>query len=180
MTSPDFTQNYFQLFELPAQFAVDGAALGKRYRHLQQELHPDRYAGSSSQEQRLAVQYSAFVNQAHSTLRRPLPRALYLLELQGMSQEQVSTQQIDGGFLIEQMELREKLESIHSLVEPETVLDHLVTEIAADIKVHQNEFAQAYAAGAQDEAAAACVKMQYLDKLQAEAEQLESELIDHI
>ncbi len=177
---PDFQQNYFELFGLPVAFELDRQQLGVRFRQLQQELHPDRYAGHSPQEQRLAVQYSALVNQAHATLRRPLSRALYLLELQGMNQEQVSAQQIDGGFLIEQMELREKLESIRSLVEPETVLDHLVTEIAADIKVHQNEFAQAYAGGALGYAAAACVKMQYLDKLQAAAEQLESELIDGI
>jgi molecular chaperone HscB len=178
MSTPDFKKNYFQLFNLPEQFALDQAQLGARYRHLQGELHPDRYAGSSDHEQRVAVQYSALVNEGYATLRKPLARALYLLELAGMSQQEISGQQIAGGFLIEQMELREKLESMDGLVDPDTVLDHLVTEISGDIKMHQAEFAQAYAADELAAAAAACVKMQYLEKLLREAEQIESDLMD--
>ena len=178
MSSPDFKQNYFQLFNLPVQFALDQARLGERYRRLQGELHPDRYASASDHEQRVAVQYSALVNAAYATLRKPLARALYLLELTGMSQEEVSNQPIAGGFLIEQMELREKLESIDGLVDPDTVLDHLVTEISGDIKVHQDEFAGAYAGNDLPSAAAACVKMQYLGKLLREAEQIESDMMD--
>ena len=178
MSSPDFSQTYFQLFDLPAGFSVDAALLGERYRRLQRELHPDRFAQASVAQQRLAVQYSAFVNEAHATLSKPLPRALYLLGLAGMSQEEITAQQIDGGFLIEQMELREKLESLHDLVDPDTVLDHLVTEITADIKMHQGEFEAAYARSDLAAAASACVKMQYLEKLLHEAEQVESELMD--
>ena len=178
MSFPDFKKNYFQLFNLTQQFALEQAQLGARYRQLQGELHPDRYASASDHEQRVAVQYSALVNEAYATLRKPLARALYLLELAGMSQEAISAQQIDGGFLIEQMELREKLESMDALVEPDPVLEHLVTEISGDIKAHQAEFAQAYAANKLPAAAAACVKMQYLEKLLQEAEQIESDLMD--
>ncbi len=178
MSSPDFSQNYFQLFDLPEGFALDGAQLGERYRKLQRELHPDRFAAARGAEQRLAVQYSAFVNEAHATLSRPLPRALYLLQLAGMSQEEISAQRVDGGFLIEQMELREKLESIHDMVDPDTVLDHLASEISADIRAHQDEFAAAYERDDIKAAASACVKMQYLEKLLREVEQIESELDD--
>ena len=76
------------------------------------------------------------------------------------------------------MELREKLESIHALVDPDSVLEHLVAEIAADIKLHQREFAQAYGEADLAAAASACVKMQYLEKLLIEAEQIESDLMD--
>lgn len=179
MSSPDFSQNYFQLFELPQQFAVDTQVLGERYRQLQRQLHPDRYASAAQHEKRLAVQYSAFVNEAYATLRAPLKRAMYLLELTGMSAEEVSGQQVDGGFLIEQMELREKLESLHDLVDPDTVLDHLVSEISGDIKGHQAEFEAAYNQSDLAAAASACVKMQYLEKLLQEAEQIESELMDN-
>jgi molecular chaperone HscB len=179
MSSPDFSQNYFQLFNLPQIFTVDAALLGERYRKLQRELHPDRYASASRAEQRLAVQYSAFVNEAHATLAKPLPRALYLLQLAGMTQEEISAQKVDGGFLIEQMELREKLESLHDLVDPDTVLDHLVTEISGDIKMHQGEFQAAYSRSDLAAAASACVKIQYLEKLLQEAEQIESKLMDY-
>ncbi len=179
MSSPDFTQTYFELFDLPVQFEVDTAALGDVYRQLQRELHPDRFASSADHEQRIAVQYSAFVNEAYAVLRAPLPRALYLLELKGMTQEEISRQQVDGGFLIEQMELREKLETMHDLVDPDTVLDHLVEEISTDIKQHQAEFQNAYTNTDLPAAASACVKMQYLEKLLQEAEQIESDLMDN-
>ena len=178
MVSPDFKQNYFELFDLPQQFELDKAALGARYRQLQQELHPDRFAGRTDHEQRVAVQYSALVNEAHETLSRPLGRALYLLQLSGMSAEEVAAQQVDGGFLIEQMELREKLESIDDLVDPEAVMEHLMDEISSDARNHQAEFVAAYQAGDIAAAASACVKMQYLDKLQTEAEQVEAGLFD--
>lgn len=178
MSSPDFKQNYFELFDLPVGFAVDSAALGARYRQLQGEMHPDRYAGASALEQRLAVQYSSRVNEAYDTLRHPLPRALYLLELVGISAEEVSRQQVDGGFLLMQMELREKLESMDELVDPDTVLEHLITEIGDDLGELRTQFARAYDAGDHSAAAAACVKMQYLDKLLREAEQLESDLLE--
>lgn len=179
MSLADFQRNYFQLFDLPMDFAVDLAQLGARYRQLQRELHPDRYAGATAHEQRLAVQYSALINEAYSTLRKPLARALYLLELSGMSRERIATQQIDGGFLITQMELREKLESLDGLIDPDVTLDHLVVEISGDMMHLQREFAKAYAGGELSPAASACVKMQYLDKLLQEAEQIESRLLDH-
>ncbi len=179
MTNPDFSKNFFELFNLPAQFGVDKDVLGEQYRRLQQDLHPDRYASVAPQQQRIAAQYSAMVNEAYATLRKPLSRALYLLELAGMSREKIAAEPVDGGFLIEQMELREKLESLGNLVDPDTVIEHLVAEIGRDIRAHQEEFAASYAAGDLDTAGSACVKMQYLEKLLQEAEAKEAELMDH-
>ena len=179
MTIPDFNKNYFELFNLPVEFNLDRGALGEQYRALQQDMHPDRYADAPAQQQRIAVQYSALVNEAYATLSKPLPRALYLLEMAGMSQEQIAAEPVDGGFLIEQMELREKLESLHDLVDPDTVIDHLVAEIGQDIRAHQSEFASSYTAGDLDTAGSACVKMQYLEKLLREAEEKEAQLMDN-
>jgi molecular chaperone HscB len=178
MSNPELQKNYYQLFNLPEQFTLDERLLGERFRQLQQQLHPDRYASASDHEQRIAVQYSALVNQAYTTLRQPLLRAVYLLELRGMTQGEVAAQKVAGGFLMEQLELREKLESIGDMVDPETVLDHLMAEIVEDIKIHREEFAQAYTVGDLEDAAAACVKMQYLEKLMREAEQIESAWLD--
>ncbi|MBT4520285.1 MAG: Fe-S protein assembly co-chaperone HscB [Halieaceae bacterium] len=178
MSSLEFSKNFFQLFDLPAQFELDQSLLGQRFRHLQQELHPDRYAGASDYQQRVAVQYSARVNEAYVTLRKPLARAIYLLQLAGMTGEDISSQHVDGGFLMEQMELREKLESIDKMVDPEMALDHLSNDISNAIKSHEVEFAQAFAREALEESAIACVKMQYLTRLLEEVEQIESMLID--
>jgi molecular chaperone HscB len=179
MSLLEFQRNYFELFDLPVDFAVDQAKLGERYREVQREAHPDRFASASAHEQRLAVQYSALINEAYATLRKPMSRALYLLELAGMSRADIDGQPLDGGFLITQMELREKLEAMHELVDPEPVLEHLIAEIGDDFADLQAEFAKHYKAGDTALAAAACVKMQYLDKLLLEAEQIESSLLEN-
>ena len=62
MSTIDLRQDYFQLFRLPRAFELDRAALGERFRQLQRELHPDRFAGRPPHEQRVAAQYSAHVN----------------------------------------------------------------------------------------------------------------------
>ncbi|MCL4104086.1 UNVERIFIED_CONTAM: hypothetical protein GTU68_034948 [Idotea baltica] len=174
MTALNFQKNYFQLFDLPQDFELDRQALGERFRHLQGQLHPDRFTGQSATEQRIAVQYSALVNEAYTILRKPLSRALYLLQLAGIEAEEVASQRLDGGFLMEQMEHREKLESINDLVDPETVLAHLMAEIATDTQTHMREFQQALNAENLVDAARACVKIQYLEKLNEEAEQVEA------
>jgi len=178
MSLLELQKNYFQLFDLSVGFALDQAQLGERYRQLQKELHPDRYASGTAHEQRLAVQYSALINEAYATLRKALPRALYLLELAGMSKEDISGQQIDGSFLMSQIDLREKLVSLDEVVDPETALEQLITDISGDVNQLHDQFSCAYSAGELAAAASACVKLQYLEKLLLEAEQLESRLID--
>ena len=76
------------------------------------------------------------------------------------------------------MELREKLESLAELVEPDEALDHLLVEIRGDLAQEQAQFAAAHAAGDLGAAARVCVRMQYLDKLLVETEQVEAELMD--
>lgn len=178
MPLPDFKQDYFQLFDLPPGFTVDQALLGERYRTLQGELHPDRFAAKPQAEQRLAVQYSALVNEAYTTLRNPLDRALYLMQLEGMDEGEVARQQVDGAFLMLQMELREKLESVGDSTDAEDALDDLIQDITGDLKALRTEFGDVYAQRDLDAAAQCCVKMQYLDKLLLEAQRLESELMD--
>ena len=68
MTSPDFTQNYFQLFDLPVQFDVDSPTLGERYRQLQRELHPDRFADDEDITNSSEVTISVFDQTAHGVV----------------------------------------------------------------------------------------------------------------
>ena len=71
----DFTRNHFELFGLPLRFRIDAPALQRAYRDLQRDVHPDRYAGGSDHEKRLALQASARVNEAYRTLKDPVARA---------------------------------------------------------------------------------------------------------
>ena len=104
--------NHFEMFNLPAQFALDSADLQQRYRQLQQTLHPDRFANASERDRLLAVQRSAQLNDAYTTLREPLARAEYLLQLQGIDLAHEQTTLRDPEFLMAQMEWRERLDEL--------------------------------------------------------------------
>ena len=78
------TQNFFELFDIPVAFQIDSGLVAERYRKLQQALHPDRFANASDSERRLSVQRTAQVNEAFQTLKSPLLRARYLLQLKGI------------------------------------------------------------------------------------------------
>ena len=97
--------NYFQLFGLTAKFTIDSAKLSELYQTLQKTVHPDKFVTASEQEKRLAVQWATQVNQAYNTLKRPLLRAIYLLELKEIKVE--TNPHLAGTFLMEQVELRE-------------------------------------------------------------------------
>ena len=74
----------FELFDLPPRFAQDGAALEARWKALQREVHPDRFAAQGAAAQRVAAQWSARINEAHRRLKDPQRRAAYLCELHGV------------------------------------------------------------------------------------------------
>ena len=96
-------QDYFSLFSLPRSFDVDKSALRARYRELQGESHPDRLAAASEAEKLAAVQLSSRLNDAFATLKEPLSRAAYLLELAGVSVAEVSQSDLKMEVLLEQV-----------------------------------------------------------------------------
>ena len=106
----NLSQNHFELFGMPVGFAVDAAALDSRYRELQREVHPDRFAAASQAEQRVSMQFATRVNEAYQTLKSPLRRAGYLLELHGVDPEFETNTAMPVEFLGGQMELREALD----------------------------------------------------------------------
>jgi molecular chaperone HscB len=103
-------KNHFELFGLPVTFDLDVPGLSARYRELAREAHPDRFAGGSDFERRLAMQMTTRVNEAFRVLKSPISRASYLLELKGARAAHAAA--VDPAFLVEQMELRERLESV--------------------------------------------------------------------
>ena len=84
-------ENYFALLAVPQSYEVNQADLSRRYRDLQREAHPDRFAGASERERLRAVQYSSQINEAYETLVSPTRRAAYLLKLAGVDSDMSST-----------------------------------------------------------------------------------------
>ena len=108
--SSDLHQDYFALFGLPRRFGVDTDRLEQAYLERQSQVHPDRHAHRSDAEKRVAMQWATRVNEAYRTLRKPLARARYLLELQGVDIGIETNTVMAPEFLMEQMEWREAVE----------------------------------------------------------------------
>lgn len=178
----NLSRNYFELFELPITFEVDLEALSLRYRELQRATHPDRFAGGSDQERRMAVQQASFVNEGFRTLKDPLGRARYLLELRGAPLDDTDTS-MPPAFLMEQMELREELEAVRGSDNPFGRLDRirgdieqrerdLVAELAATLDHGQGDVV--------GEATGSVRKLQFMRKLLAEVDAIEEDLTHEI
>src|SRR4030081_803783 len=105
----NLNKNHFELFGLPARFAVDAAALEARYHELQREVHPDRFAGAPDAERRVSMQLATRVNEAYQTLKSPLRRAVYILRLRGVDPEFETNTAMPPEFLTEQLSWRGRI-----------------------------------------------------------------------
>ena len=124
----------FELFAVPASFAQDRAALDERWKELQREAHPDRFAAQGAAAQRIAMQWSVRINEAYKRLKDPLKRAAYLCELRGAPIEAESNTAMPGEFLVEQLEWREALEEATSLDAVEHIREGLARAHAAALR----------------------------------------------
>jgi molecular chaperone HscB len=100
----------FELFGVPAQFAQDRGQLDARWKDLQREAHPDKFAAQGAAAQRVAMQWSVRINEAYQRLKDPLKRATYLCERQGAAINAENNTAMPAAFLMQQMEWRETLD----------------------------------------------------------------------
>ncbi|MBU7574740.1 MAG: Fe-S protein assembly co-chaperone HscB [Hydrogenophaga sp.] len=119
--------NDFEIFGLSPRFAVDRAALDARWKDLQREAHPDRFATADAQTQRQAMQWSVRINEAYQRLKDPLKRAAYLCELHGAPIQAENNTAMPAAFLMQQMQWREELEEAEGLDDLERMADEVAT-----------------------------------------------------
>ena len=75
--------DYFSFFGLPRRLGIDESELEKTFYSLSRQFHPDYFMGASPEERQASVERSSMLNDAYRTLRDPVKRAGYLLQLQG-------------------------------------------------------------------------------------------------
>ncbi|MFZ2651822.1 MAG: Fe-S protein assembly co-chaperone HscB [Burkholderiaceae bacterium] len=104
----------FELFGLARRFHLDRADLDERWRALQGQTHPDKFAAEGAAAKRIALQWAVRVNEAYQRLKDPLRRAAYLCELAGHPIAAETNTAMPAAFLVRQMELRESLDEARS------------------------------------------------------------------
>lgn len=174
----DWSKNFFELFGLPVQFDVDLADLLSRNRELQRQVHPDRFVSASAEERRLSMQLTTLVNEAYQTLRDPVRRARYLLELSGLKLDDETDTSMKPEFLMEQMELREALEEARAREDGLRRLAELANDIERRHAAKVDELRDCFGGGRETIAAArnAVRELQFLGKLLQEIREQEAEL----
>lgn len=166
--------DYFQLLDMPRGFELDLARLDNNYRQAVALVHPDRFAGADSSQQRVALEQASALNQAYDTLKHPTSRALYLLNQQQQLDEESTVQ--DPEFLMQQMQWREELEELSDFAQIDAFRLRLNNSRAAI----DSDFATCWSDTSQRELAERLLRrMQFLDKLLYETRQLEERLDDY-
>ena len=75
--------DYFTVFGLARDPMLDEQALANTYYDLSRQLHPDLHQTGTAEEREASLQNTAVLNRAYRTLRNPVQRGQYWLELNG-------------------------------------------------------------------------------------------------
>jgi molecular chaperone HscB len=161
---------YFALFGLEPQFALDQDRLTQNYRAVLAQVHPDRFAGAGPMERRAAVQIASHANQAYQVLRSDSARAAYLCAQNGTKADGEGTGALEPSFLELQMHWRESLADAVASSDINTI-ESLAAEVGAS-RVHLVEqIAQAIDMRRDFPAAAKAVRaLMFVDKMNSEIE----------
>ena len=73
----------FAALGLPRKLAIDLGALERRYHELSRKIHPDRFASSAAPVRDASLRATATLTRSYRTIRDPVARGLYWLELIG-------------------------------------------------------------------------------------------------
>ncbi|KAJ6656620.1 hypothetical protein lerEdw1_003507, partial [Lerista edwardsae] len=159
---PEPGQDLFRTMGCEVTFRLDVAQLQRQFWSLQRSLHPDNFSQRPQAEQGFSEQHSSLVNKAYRTLRSPLSRGLYLLELSGVELERGTDHQASPDFLTEVLEMNEKLAE----ADGEGKIEALGADLAAKQEELTEGVGRAFDRGDLQEAKRLLAKMKYFANLE--------------
>ena len=161
-------QNHFELFGLEPGYALEPERLERAYREIQARIHPDRFAHAGDSERRASMQWTTRVNEAYRTLKSPVERGRYLLELNGIDVAFETNTKMPAEFLGRQLELREALEAAEGRKDS-GALERLRTALRTETKELEGALGDSLDSRHDYVAAAELVrKLKFLDRFDAE------------
>ena len=114
------SSDYFAVFALPQKLTIDTSALEKQFYKLSRKLHPDLHARAGADEQAAMLAQSSQLNDAYRTLKNPVTRVEYLLELLGVrinendASKKTDAPRVPADLLEEVFELNMQLEEMRA------------------------------------------------------------------
>lgn len=170
--------NPFVLLDLPVQFELDQNLLSEHYLALQKKFHPDNFVHCSVQEQRLAMQQSAEINDALQLLKDPISRAEQIIQINtGILQNPEEKRTQDMDFLLQQLSLREQLESIEQAQEIDQLLD-FAQQVELDKKAILTQLSTALSNKDWPYAQLLTDRLRFIRRLSADIERLEEQFTE--
>ena len=107
----------FAVLGLRRQLVLDGDELERRYHALSRALHPDRHQAADPRARELSEAASAALNRAYRTLRDPVARGRYWLELHG-NPLHVDNKEVPAALAADVFETQERLEELRTSPTP--------------------------------------------------------------
>jgi molecular chaperone HscB len=106
--------DYFAFLGLPRKLMIESADLERRFRTLSRQFHPDYFYNAAPAERRASLERSSYLNDAYRTLKQPVSRIEYLLQLEGVAARspQEQSKQVPPALLEEVFALNEELDAI--------------------------------------------------------------------
>ncbi|KAG5187692.1 hypothetical protein JKP88DRAFT_178695 [Tribonema minus] len=173
--------SYFELLDCPFGVIIDPKLVERRFWALQKQLHPDLHAVKSQEEQAISAANTAFVNQAYQTLRDPVKRVRYVLQLmkgqdeaEAAAHAERSATPPDPALLMFVYDTRERLERCASEQEARYVLRDAEQSMDAQLSELRGEVAAGDVAAVER----GLNRLQYLAKIAEEACSVEHRLAD--
>ncbi|CAL9129744.1 unnamed protein product [Musa textilis] len=155
----DQSIDFFQIFGLERKYEIKDGNLEVKYKDWQKKLHPDLVHSKSEKEKMFAAEQSARVIDAYRTLSKPLPRAIYLLKLEGVHVDEEKTI-TDPDLLAEMMDIREAVEEAND----SHALNQIQTQVEEKFEKCSRSFEQVFKMHDFDNAIAAIERMRYYDR----------------
>lgn len=167
VTADLLNADFFTLLGLPRGFMLDQTALDSRFRELQREVHPDRFAAADDASRRASMMLATQINEAYQTLRSPLKRATYMLKLAGVDVGAESNTAMSPEFLMAQMEWREQVADARAEKDL-SALKNLENGAVEAIRSAYVELGQVLEHAADNAAVEAVRQLMFLEKLHEE------------
>lgn len=109
--------DYFSFLGLPRKLNVDPQEIERRFRSLSRQFHPDFFYNATPAERRASLERSSYLNDAYRTLKQPIARVEYLLQLEGLAARtpEEAARQVPPSLLEEVFALNEELDEVRDL-----------------------------------------------------------------